>query len=609
MIPNCTSRSTMKRIVTLFVVIFLFFNNTTTSYAVIKNTPNPKTSSNKEKIVAVLKLNSGKIVVLKESVTGSPEYRIKSLKERNGVISVARTVPLYALGASDPLRSRQWHLNRLDIEKLDLANPTGSSVKIAVLDTGVDASHSDLSTLVLDGFDVYGKNLERNDPNGHGTHVAGIIAALKDNEIAGRGVVPGIKIMPIRVLDETGYGDDADVAKGVVWAVDNGANILNLSLGGDEYSQALKDSIAYAVSKNVIVVTAAGNSYLEGNPIIYPAAYPGSFAVGATMPGDTRAPFSTTGQYLDVSAPGFAIASTWLNNSISTQSGTSMAAPIVSAAAALIWATFPNLSAKEIEKKLTDSALDIGAKGRDDEFGFGIIDPLFAITGERSNPVALPAIPQLPTLPLPTLPIPKIIIPEIPKLPTRPDFKLPQPKELPNPVNPTPGTLPTFLLKPTIQVLGSVIQKGKPSKIKIWDPGNPLQNFSLKFQPLDSDKVIDITDGKLDDSGESIINYIFHTDGYLEVFIDRQTSQKLKITLSKITQYSYQKAGSRLYLKLTTSTNSDMLILEKYQTGGWVLIKEVGLTNKSVELTVPYSKGVYRFYLKNYPNDKFTFLL
>lgn len=371
-------------------------------------------------------------------------------------VSTASEVPSVPLATSeaaasaDPRSGEQWALTRLEAAAVwDRGGGTG--IVVAVLDTGVDASHPDLAGQVLPGFDAYTpETAGRVDPNGHGTHVAGIVASLRGNDQGGAGLAPGVKILPVRVLDESGSGDHSDIARGVIWAADHGADVMNLSLGGPEDTQVLRQAVAYARSKGVVVVVAAGNSAFQGNPVIYPAAYADVVSVAASSPGDSRAIFSSYGPYVDVTAPGLSILSTYPGNQYAFLSGTSMAAPYVAAAAALTLESHPSMSAASVSSRLVSSAQDLGVPGRDDEFGAGMVDPLSSRTDgvPRKAPPPDPSNPQLPLPNLPKFPAPSL--PDLPNLPAPalPDLPAPSLPGLPSPSLPSlPGlpapTLPT----------------------------------------------------------------------------------------------------------------------------------------------------------------------
>jgi len=348
---------------------------------------------------------------------------------RRGVLESSAPSTKPSSGGSDPRRDEQWALDRLDFGTY---TADGSGVVVAVIDTGVVATHPDLAGKVLPGYDVYdNKNDGRFDPNGHGTHVAGIIASTAGNSIGVAGLAPAVKILPVRVLDKTGYGDDTLVAKGVLWAVLNGAHVINLSLGGPDRDPLLAEAIDQAVAAGVAVVVAAGNDGLVGSPVSYPGAHPSVTAVAATSPNDVRALFSTTGSYVDVAAPGMSILSTWPNGSFTYQSGTSMATPYVSAATALV-INGKGLTPQAALTRLTSSATDIGTKGVDPETGAGLIDVVAALgdgvprTIESRGRISAPNIPQLPELKLPQLEMPSLQPLPVMKLPPLPAMTLPK---------------------------------------------------------------------------------------------------------------------------------------------------------------------------------------
>lgn len=276
----------------------------------------------------------------------------------------------------DPLRPSQWNMDYLDIPLLHERDLTGSGIVVAVIDTGVDARHPDLVGQTVDGYDAVTDTPlpagTATDPYGHGTHVAGIIAAHTGNGIAVASVAPGVKIMPLRVLNENGEGYDTDVVEAILWAVDNDADVINLSLGGPETSAILEDAVMRATKAGIPVVASAGNSAAEDNEPSYPAVYPEAIAVASHGADGQRSRFSTTGAFVDISAPGSNILSTMPNNTTEALSGTSMSAPHVSAALAILLAQ--GLAVDRATGALMASASDAGAPGRDDEFGEGILN-------------------------------------------------------------------------------------------------------------------------------------------------------------------------------------------------------------------------------------------
>jgi subtilisin family serine protease len=222
----------------------------------------------------------------------------------------------------------------------------------------VQSNHPDLTGHVLSGFDfVCGKAGASVDPNGHGTHVAGI-AAARDNSIFGLGGAPDARILPVRVLGSSGQGSTGDVAAGIYWAVDHavGVDVINLSLGSASPASAMQNAVAYAEANGVVVAAAAGNDNTSAK--LYPAGFDGEvIAVGASIksqpsppydPPFTKAGYSNYGSWVDIGAPGSAVYSTYKGSGFSSLSGTSMATPFVSAAAALVLERCPLLDPDQV---------------------------------------------------------------------------------------------------------------------------------------------------------------------------------------------------------------------------------------------------------------------
>lgn len=331
------------------------------------------------------------------------------LRNQAGVVAadVATRVRALQVPQADPMQPQQWGLGAVQAPRAWESGDASSQV-VAVVDTGVDLSHPDLSGALVPGFDELSGSAGGQDQNGHGTHIAGIIAAVAGNGVGGAGVALRAKIMPVRVLDATGSGSSSDVAAGVIWAVDHGATVVNLSLGSPTDDAVLDQAIAYALQKRVPVVAAAGNEGQAGSPIQYPAATPGVIAVAAVDSSNTRAPFSNTGSYVALSAPGVGIVSTWLGGGYSTASGTSMAAPFVSGAAAMVRAAAPTLSADAVRNALMSTARDLGPIGTDPSYGAGLVDVAAARAAAaqgQTSVVACPAPmdPQQPVLMCPAL--------------------------------------------------------------------------------------------------------------------------------------------------------------------------------------------------------------
>jgi hypothetical protein len=383
---------------------------------------------------------------------------------------------------ADPRRSEQWGLSRLDVEKVRELG-TGSGIIVAVIDTGVQGDHPEFGNRVLPGLDLVDKLGDgRSDPNGHGTHVAGIIAAAI-NGFGTEGLAPNASILPVRVLGPDGSGDDADVAFGILWAMRNGAQIINLSLGGEEVDPLLADAVEQANSAGVLVVVAAGNGGPDSKPM-YPAAHQSVLAVASTGPDDSVSLFSSRGLYVDIAAPGSMILSS-VPGGYRYESGTSMAAPFVSAAAAILLGR--GLSISEIRSRLVSSAHDVGQLGLDADTGSGVVDIVAAASGPTpriEQPSALPPsiIPALPKQYLPDLKMPLLpdlynfpVLqpnPGLPSLPKTPSLPIP-PKspvldspsmEIPK-TDPLPKIRTTELIPTKLTAVMSVI--GESRKINI----------------------------------------------------------------------------------------------------------------------------------------------
>ncbi|HEX5568704.1 MAG TPA: type VII secretion-associated serine protease mycosin [Streptomyces sp.] len=299
--------------------------------------------------------------------------------------------PAYA----DEVRDRQWGLDAVGVR--EAWNTTrGEGITVAVLDTGVDAGHVDLRGRVLKGKDLIGFGGRKGDSYWarHGTAMAGIIAGRGHGPGDGRGVpgvAPEARILPVRVLLES---EDPQrrrareerggaLAEGIRWAADQGADVINLSLGDDSASAHPDPSedaaVRYALRKGAVVVASAGNGGQEGDRISYPAAYPGVIAVTAVNRKGERAPFSTRRWYATVSAPGDDVVIAYPDGEYYEGWGTSVAAAFVSGCVALVRAAHPDLSPAQIKELIAETARDTPPGGRSDALGTGIVAPAAAI--------------------------------------------------------------------------------------------------------------------------------------------------------------------------------------------------------------------------------------
>ena len=292
----------------------------------------------------------------------------------------------FAASGSDPLLDQQWGLKAIGAPSVWKIT-RGAGVTVAVIDSG-SGPHPDLDANLDAGRTMFGfidsVGVVDIDNAGHGSHVAGIIAAVADNAIGGSGVAPQSRILPIRVLDAQGSGDSKDVSKAVRFAVDSGAKVINLSLGGSTESTSLTAAIQYAVDRNVLVVAAAGNGAADSTPK-WPGASDLVIAVTAVDRNISVASFDQRGDYIDLAAPGVSILSSTVGfydeKKCPSQTplfcysnGTSMAAAFVTGAAALLFAAQPSITALQVRDILQRTATDIGAAGRDTTFGYGLIN-------------------------------------------------------------------------------------------------------------------------------------------------------------------------------------------------------------------------------------------
>ena len=265
---------------------------------------------------------------------------------------------LAALGVSDPLAGQQYSLDRMQVAAAWDAS-RGDGVTVAVLDTGADFSHPDLAgKFVSRGKDFVNGDDDATDDHGHGTHVAGILGAATNNGVGMAGVGYNVRVLPGKVLGANGSGATDGIARGIVWAADQGARVINMSLGGSGVSPTLEQAVNYAWGKGAVVVCAAGN---DGTSVPqYPAAYTNCVSVAATDQADRRASFSNYSSTVDVAAPGVQVLGTVRGGRYEAWSGTSMATPNVAGVAALIAAAHPTWTNGQIRAALEQTADEVG---------------------------------------------------------------------------------------------------------------------------------------------------------------------------------------------------------------------------------------------------------
>jgi subtilisin family serine protease len=328
-----------------------------------------------------------------------PEGAIAALQRNPRVMSVEPDLQVFALDAYDDELNGTWGVNRVGG---GLSATGGAGIHVAVIDTGIDCSHPELMrngvTICDAGWDFVNNGSVAFDDNGHGTHVSGTIAAAKDGQHV-VGVAPGVTLHPLKVLDATGSGSFSNVIAALDWVTTYNGNhpdapirITSNSYGSSgnpgSLTQAAFDSAAAA---GVLHIAAAGNSGIcsgKTDTVGYPAKYASVVAVAATDSNNVRPCFSSTGPDVELSAPGVAITSTLPDDMYDTWSGTSMATPHVTGVAALVLAAKPTLTASQVRSILTSSATDLGAAGRDTQYGFGLVNATAAValaTGSGSG--------------------------------------------------------------------------------------------------------------------------------------------------------------------------------------------------------------------------------
>ncbi|MGE3725299.1 MAG: S8 family serine peptidase [Candidatus Sericytochromatia bacterium] len=350
------------------------------------------------------------------SVALNPRYTALALPSRPLQRFSTATQPL-----NDALYPLQWALPKIGVPQAWQFVKNPAELIVAVVDSGVDYNHPDLKGQIINGKDYMAE--EATGPNGegspdvvdddprdqlgHGTHVAGIIAALADNQMGVSGIAPMVKVLNIKALNQEGWGSAFAIAQGITAAADQGARIINLSLGGGEPSKPIELAVKYAQSKGALIVAAAGNSFTHTG---FPANLPGVLAVGATDSEDWLADFTNHDKRIDVMAPGVDIMSTtptfmtnaMMQNKIdlfySAMSGTSMACPMVSAQAALLLSVNPTLNAEQLKDLIRRTARPVGDSRL---FGAGRIQIEASLQAlvNAAPPVSPPAAPADPAAP------------------------------------------------------------------------------------------------------------------------------------------------------------------------------------------------------------------
>ena len=294
----------------------------------------------------------------------------------------------------------QWNMEQINCERAwDISS--GNGIVVAVVDSGVNSNGIDGYTWeVIQGRDFVNRDDNSTDDNGHGTHVAGTIGQATNNNVGVAGVAFNATIMAVKVLGRRGFGDVSAIADGISYAADNGAHVINLSVGGDGRSRVLESAVNEAHSNGVVLVAASGN---ESGDVSFPAAFENVIAVGSTRYDKTLSSFSNLGSEIDVVAPGGDLTVDqnedgfddgilqetfrrgFFFRRINVQwdlfwwQGTSFSAPHVSGVAALLLSNNPSLTPDEVKERITSTARDLGSPGKDDTFGWGLLDAAAAL--------------------------------------------------------------------------------------------------------------------------------------------------------------------------------------------------------------------------------------
>ncbi|MBW6469936.1 MAG: S8 family serine peptidase [Methanosarcinaceae archaeon] len=385
-----------KRILSIFAS-FLILLSITVVPAIAATSGNEKVSviiSFKDKPdAALVKAHGGDVkqqyTIIPAISADVPAKALYGLSHNSKIDIIELDAKVQAMGQVTP-----WGIERIQAPAVHRNGIYGTGIKVAIIDTGVDYNHPDLAANYIGGYDFVNSDEDPMDDAGHGTHVAGTVAAI-NNDIGVIGAAPGIDLYALKVLNSEGSGSYSNIISAIQWAVDNNMDVASMSLGGSSNLISLSRACDNAYRSGLVIVAAAGN---DAGRVSYPAAYSSVIAVAATDYNDTRAWFSNYGSQIELSAPGVGINSTILGGGYSgnTWSGTSMATPHVTGAVALLLTTsVPEVydtnsnnvwDPAEVRQRFQDTAIDLGAAGKDNYYGYGLINASAAVEFTSQEP-------------------------------------------------------------------------------------------------------------------------------------------------------------------------------------------------------------------------------
>ncbi|WP_252504234.1 S8 family serine peptidase [Sporosarcina sp. Marseille-Q4943] len=361
-----------------YVVVY---KNKSGKDAVIKGSRKVKTQFKSINALAVkASPNAMKALEKNPNIASVEENITFSLVSNKNVVQVLNKVEAKSTGTTVPAEESQWDIQAMKVSNAWNEGLTGKGIKVAVVDSGV-ANHPDL--LIKGGVSTVDYTTSYNDDNGHGTHVAGSIGAKRDGKGL-VGVAPDADLYAVKVMDQDGSGYLIDILEGLDWSIVNKMDVVNMSLGTSADSTAFRDMVAKAQTSGIVLVGANGNDGV-GTPVNYPAKYNEVIAVSAVDQYLKIGSFSSTGVETELSAPGVAIVSTYLDGSYARLDGTSMASPHVAGFVALLKQKNPTMTNAQLRAELQKHTTDLGDAGRDSIFGYGFL------TYESVAPTATPA--------------------------------------------------------------------------------------------------------------------------------------------------------------------------------------------------------------------------